>query len=213
MSEAQQGVNVYGHQNSGGGPEWYADKVIGGEGVSVGVQCGWWFWWIKQTIVNKLIPLVCIVCSCGLVWIKQFIGNEPIPLVCTVHWVSVCSDSPGDDKNIANLFHCREWGKICNLFALYNFLRWWTAGVLCHAGVHSISFNDLNICKLFSFSFCLFPFFFQTLNLLPIPLLLILIFYSLQCFLLDIPLSIIFPLIDLMQFDFSINRTICMSGD
>ena len=42
--------------------------------------------------------------------------NMPIPLVCTVHWVSVWPDSPGDDKGIANLLGCREWGTICNLF-------------------------------------------------------------------------------------------------
>ena len=42
--------------------------------------------------------------------------NMPIPLVCIVHRVSVWPDSPGDDKGIANLLGCREWGTICNLF-------------------------------------------------------------------------------------------------
>ena len=39
MSEAWLGVNIYGYQISGRGLEQYADKVTGGEGVSVGVQC------------------------------------------------------------------------------------------------------------------------------------------------------------------------------
>ena len=34
--------------------------------------------------------------------------NMPIPLVWTVHQVSVWSDSPGDDKGIANLLSFRE---------------------------------------------------------------------------------------------------------
>ena len=37
--------------------------------------------------------------------------------------VSVWCDSPGDDKTIANLLSCREWGTIYNLFSLYNSLR------------------------------------------------------------------------------------------
>ena len=37
MSEPWWGVNVYGHQNSGGGLEQYANKVTGEEGVCVGV--------------------------------------------------------------------------------------------------------------------------------------------------------------------------------
>ena len=42
MSEAWQEVNVYRCQISDRGLEQYADKVTGGEGVSVGVQysCG-----------------------------------------------------------------------------------------------------------------------------------------------------------------------------
>ena len=39
MSEAWWGVNIYGHQNSGGGLEQYAYKDTDGEGVIVGVQC------------------------------------------------------------------------------------------------------------------------------------------------------------------------------
>ena len=39
MSEAQQGVNIYGYQISDRGLEKYADKVTGEKGVSVGVQC------------------------------------------------------------------------------------------------------------------------------------------------------------------------------
>ena len=39
MSEAQQGVNIYGYQISDSRLEQYADKVTGGEGVIVGVQC------------------------------------------------------------------------------------------------------------------------------------------------------------------------------
>ena len=40
MSEDQQGVNIYGHQVSDGGLEWYANIFTGGEVTSVGVQCG-----------------------------------------------------------------------------------------------------------------------------------------------------------------------------
>ena len=40
MSKAQQGVNIYRHQVSGGGLEQYVDKITGREQVSVGVQCG-----------------------------------------------------------------------------------------------------------------------------------------------------------------------------
>ena len=36
--------------------------------------------------------------------------------MCTVHWVSVCSGSPGDDKGIDNLPSCSEWGTVCNIF-------------------------------------------------------------------------------------------------
>ena len=39
MSKAQQGMNVYRHQISGGGLEPYANNITGGEGVSFGVQC------------------------------------------------------------------------------------------------------------------------------------------------------------------------------
>ena len=109
---------------------------------------------------------------------------------------------PGDDKDIANPLGCREQRTICNLFSWYNFLRSWAAVVLHPAGVHSIRLNDLNVCKLFLLFLCLFPFFFQHLNLLYMPLLSILIAYSLLCFLSEISLSIIFPLIDLLQFDY-----------
>ena len=37
-----------------------ADKVTGGEGVSVGVQCGCGYYWIKLFVVNKPLPLVCL---------------------------------------------------------------------------------------------------------------------------------------------------------
>ena len=47
---------------------------------------------------------------------KTTVVNMPIPLVCTVHHVSVWPDSPGDDKCMANLLGCREWGTIYNLF-------------------------------------------------------------------------------------------------
>ena len=40
MSKAWQGVNIYGCQVTDRGLEQYADKVIGREEVSVGVQCG-----------------------------------------------------------------------------------------------------------------------------------------------------------------------------
>ena len=39
MSEARQGVNIYGCQITDRGLEQYVDKVTGGEGVTVGVQC------------------------------------------------------------------------------------------------------------------------------------------------------------------------------
>ena len=137
-----------------------------------------------------------------LLWICMNKANSSeyaYTLVCTVHWVSVWSDSPGDDKGI--------------FISLSYFLRPWAAGVLCPAGVHSISFNDLKICKFIFLLFCSFPFFFQALNLLSIPLLSILIVYSLLSFLLEISLSIIFLLIDLLQFIFSIHNTVCMSGN
>ena len=49
--------------------------------------------------------------------------NKPTPLVYMVHWVGVWSDSPGEDKGLANLLSCRQWGTIGNLLSLYNFLR------------------------------------------------------------------------------------------
>ena len=52
MSEAQQGVNVYRHQNSGGGLEGYANKVTGREGASAGVQCS------SGTSMNKAKQVV-----------------------------------------------------------------------------------------------------------------------------------------------------------
>ena len=116
MSEAWQGVNIYWPQISGEGLEWYADTVTGREGVSVGVQCSCGCYWIKPFVVNKPIPLVCLMSTSGFVWIKQTVVHMPIPLVCTVHWVSVWSGYPGDEKGIANLLGCREWGTICYLF-------------------------------------------------------------------------------------------------
>ena len=134
--------------------------------------------------------------------------NVPIPLVCTVHQVSLVW-LPGDDKGIANLLSCREWGAIYNLF-LY-IISWdqCVAGVLCPARVHpSVSMTSKSvICSPF---LCPIPFFFKTLDLFSIPLLSILSLFSA----LLSPwkfLSIFFTLSDLLQFIFSTYRTICMS--
>ena len=141
VSEAQQGVNIYGHQISGGGLEWYADKVTGGEEVSVGVQC-----------------------NCGCYWIKPFVVNKPILLVCTVHWVSVWSDSPGDYKDIANLPSSREWGTICNLFL---YLNSWDHELLVYSVLQgyipSVSMTSKSV-NLFSFSSVHFPSSFKPLT-------------------------------------------------
>ena len=58
MSQAWQVLNVYGFQNTDRGLEWYADKVTGREGVSVGVQCSCDCYWIKPFVVNKPLSLV-----------------------------------------------------------------------------------------------------------------------------------------------------------
>ena len=110
--------------------------------------------------------------------------NMPIPLVCTVHLVSAWSDSPGDDKGIANLLSCREWGTICNLF-LY-LISWdqWVAAVPSPAGVHSISLNTSKSVICFPF-LCPIPFFFKTLNFF-LSLFFQFLVYSLLCFLLKI---------------------------
>ena len=60
MSEAWQEVNVYRCQISDRGLERYADKVTGGEGVSVGVQYSCGCYRIKPFVVNKPLPLVCL---------------------------------------------------------------------------------------------------------------------------------------------------------
>ena len=84
MSEARQGVNIYGHQVSDGGLEEYANKVTGREGVSVGVQCS------SGISMNKG-KLVLNMSSFG------------------VHYpLSVSFGSPDDDDSIANLVVCKE---------------------------------------------------------------------------------------------------------
>ena len=116
MSKAWWGENIYRHHISGRWLEWYADKVTGGEGVSVGVQCSCGYYWIKPFVGNKPLPLVCLMSSCGFLRIKKTVVNMPIPLACTVHWVSIWPDSPGDDKGIEKLLGCREWGQFVIYF-------------------------------------------------------------------------------------------------
>ena len=65
---------------------------------------------------------------------QAIVVNMPIHLVCTVHWVSVCSGSPGDDKGIANLL-VRGSGRQFAI-PLCNFLGPVSPGVLYPAGVH-----------------------------------------------------------------------------
>ena len=116
-----------------------------------------------------------------------------ILLVCTVHQVGVWSYSPGNDKNIANLLSCREWGTICNLFLyviswdhellVYSVLQGYTRSVsMTSKSVHLFSFSSDHFLSSYK------------------PLI---FFLSLFFFL----------LIDLLWFIFFIHRTICVSGN
>ena len=55
--------------------------------------------------------------------------------MCTIHWKSVNSGSPGDDKGIENLPGCKECGTILIYFFI-SFLRSCSAGVLYPTGAY-----------------------------------------------------------------------------
>ena len=128
-----------------------------------------WLLLNQAVVANKPLPLVCL-------WVVMVLNESSksseytytIGVHCALGKCLVWP--PGDDKGIASLLSCREWGTICNLF-LY-IISWdqWFAGVLCPAGVHpSVSMTSKSvICFPF---LCPIPFFFKTLDLFSISLL------------------------------------------
>ena len=96
-------MNIYGHQIFGGGLEWYADKVTGRGGVSVGVQHSCGYYWIKLFVVNKPIPLVCLMSSCWFVWIKQTVVN--VWFIFSIHR-TICMSRNQLQKLYAQIYPC-----------------------------------------------------------------------------------------------------------